>query len=139
MKDQSREVSVRPAVSPTRSSNNAAIEGAIIDCAGFDAVTFAIQVGAMAAAAPTLTPTLHHGAAANLSDAEVVPAAQLVGTIAGATFSKAAGDANKAKKIGYIGTRRYVRLTLTPAANDDPLDCSALAILGQARALPVAA
>ena len=42
-------------------------------------------------------------------------AADLLGTTAGASFTFS--DDNKIAKIGYIGSKRYVRLTVTPSNN----------------------
>ena len=50
-----------------------------------------------------------------LSDAAAVADADLIGTEAGASFLFS--DDNKVFKIGYKGTKRYVRVTITPANN----------------------
>ncbi len=42
-------------------------------------------------------------------------------------------DDNAAKKIGYIGPKRYVRPTITPSGNTGNADISIVAILGGAR------
>ena len=55
------------------------------------------------------------GDAANLSDAAAVADADLLGTEALASFQF--DDDNEVRKIGYIGNKRYCRVTITPAGN----------------------
>ena len=69
-----------------------------------------------------------------LSDAAAVPDEFLLGTEAGASFQF--DDDNEVRKIGYIGPKRYVRLTITPAANTGNADISAVAVLGCGRTAP---
>lgn len=58
----------------------------------------------------------------------------LNGTEAGASFIFS--DDEQVRKIGYIGAKRYVRLTITPVANAGNSDISATAILSHARKRP---
>ena len=46
------------------------------------------------------------------------------------------GDDDEVRKIGYIGDKRYVRLTITPAANTGNADLSAIAVLAGVRKAP---
>lgn len=87
----------------------------IIDMYGAKALLFAIATGALPDADATFTVLVEHGDVANLSDAAAVPDADLLGTEALASFTFA--DDDETRKIGYIGRKRYVRLTITPAAN----------------------
>lgn len=102
---------------------------AIIDRQGFDSVTFLIQYGDLTDADATIAITMDHGEAANLSDAVAVTAAEdLLGTLAGAGAA-AATDDNKVVKVGYRGSKRYVRLTATPTGNNAGaigISCTAL-------------
>lgn len=105
------------AVSPVTLTNaNTAQVGQIIDMADLMSLEFVIQAGALTDAGMTLTPLVEEGDASNLSDAAAVADADLLGTEAGATFTQA--DDDTVKTVGYVGTKRYVRLTLTPAGND---------------------
>jgi hypothetical protein len=88
----------------------------IVDTAGFDSTEFVILVGANTDADATFTVLVEDGDAANLSDNAAVADAYLLGTEVQASFT-AADDDNTVKKIGYIGPKRYVRVTITPAAN----------------------
>jgi hypothetical protein len=96
-------------------SNDTAIVSAIVDTQGCDSLTFLIATGTLADADATFTVLVEDDTAANMGTAAAVADANLVGTeaLAGFTF---AGD-GVARKIGYIGSKRYVRCTVTPATN----------------------
>lgn len=119
-------MAVAPAAART---DNTAIVSAIIDRKGFDAATFLIQLGALTDVNATFVVLLEDGDASNLSDAAAVADEQLVGTelLAGFTFA----EDNKVRKLGYVGDKRYLRLTITPSANDSGnIFLSVTAILG---------
>lgn len=87
----------------------------IIDTANFAATEFLILIGANTDADATFTVLVEDGDQANLSDNAAVADAYLLGTEALASFNY--GDDNETRKIGYIGPKRYVRVTITPANN----------------------
>lgn len=135
MRDLANSLAVRRAISPAAAvSDNTPVVSSIIDLAGFNSAMFAINAGSLADADATFTTLLEHGDAANLSDAAAVPDAQLTGTEAAASFTFA--EDNAVKKIGYVGPKRYLRLTITPASNASAAYFSAVAILSQARYWP---
>lgn len=132
MRDLANHLEVRRAISPAAATtDNTAFVSQIIDLAGFQSLVFAILLGALADADATFTVLVEHGDQANLSDAAAVPDAGLTGTEAAAGFNF--GDDNKVRKIGYVGGKRYVRLTVTPANNTGNVFLAALAILSDAR------
>ncbi len=133
MKDLHHNLKISSAVNPARVTDNTAQVGNIIDMQGYQSLEFALMANIPDADA-TLTPLVEHGDAANLSDAAAVADDFLLGTEADATL--AAGDDNVVKKVGYVGSKRYVRLTLTPAANTGNMDLCAMAIQGGARHNP---
>ncbi|SMH60488.1 hypothetical protein [Azospirillum agricola] len=124
---------IPPGTAPT---DNTPIVSAIVDRLGFSSVTFVILTGTLADADATFTVKLEHGDAANLSDAEEVPDALMVGTEALAGFTHA--DDGKARKLGYVGGKRYQRLTVTPAGNASAANLGAVAILGHPVNAPTA-
>lgn len=130
MRDQLNHLHPVIAIPPTAAkTDNTAIVSSIIDVAGYAALTFAFLIGTNTDTNATFAVTMDHGDAANLSDATAVDAADIVGTLALAGFTFA--DDNETRKVGYIGTKRYVRLTVTPSGNDSGnIFLSALAILG---------
>jgi hypothetical protein len=124
----------QPALNPQAISSNTAVNGATIDTAGYESLEFVLQSATLTDG--TYTPSLTAGDAANLSDGAAVAAADLLGTIAGATF--AATDDNAVKKIGYRGSKRYVRLTVTTTGVTTGGTIGAVALLGDPRNLPAA-
>lgn len=137
MRDLANSISVKRAISPAAAvTDNTPIVSQIIDHAGYQSLMFAISTGVLADADATFTALVEHGDAANLSDAAAVPNSQLTGTEAAASFTFA--HDNQTRKIGYVGSKRYVRLTITPANNTGDAFVSAVAILSDARFSPAA-
>ena len=81
--------------------------GNIIDTAGFEALEFVVQSGAITDGDYVLS--LQDGDIANLSDAAAVDDELVLGS--GSAF--AAADDDTVKRLGYIGKKRYVRLAIT--------------------------
>ena len=135
-KDLMNMVDVKRAISPVSVADNTAQVSQIIDRQGFDSLTFLIALGSIADVDATFAVTMDEGAAANLSDASAVAAADLIGTYALAGFQFDSDD--KCRKIGYKGNKRYVRLTITPSANASAALMSAVAVLGGAMIKPTA-
>lgn len=106
-------------------TDNTAYVSQIIDTNGFLASEFIGITGSLADADVTFTVLVEDGAQSNLSDAAAVADEHLLGTEAGTVTSGAAAsgaapgfaDDNKTFKIGYIGPKRYWRVTITPANN----------------------
>jgi hypothetical protein len=136
MRDLFSDLSIQRAISPVSVADNTALVSQIIDRQGFAKLLFAIATGSLADADATFTVLVQHGNEANLSDAADVPDDMLNGTEVGASFTFAADDATR--KIGYVGDRRYVRLTITPAANASAALIAAVAILSNAAQAPLA-
>lgn len=104
------------AISPTAAvTDNTPFVSQILDTDGYNSHEFIGLLGSVADADVTFTVLVEDGDAANLSDAAAVTDPNLLGTEAGAAplFS----DDNKTFKIGYQGSKRYVRVTITPANN----------------------
>lgn len=116
------------AISPVSVADNTAHVSQIIDRRGFNALEFIIAIGSVADADATFTVLVEDGDAANLSDAAAVADEQLLGTEVLAGFQYNSDDTTR--KIGYIGNKRYVRLTITPAGNASAAVMSAVAVLG---------
>lgn len=138
MRDLLSNVHIVNAIPPIAArTDNTAIVSAIIDTLGYDSATFAISIGTNTDVNATFAVTMDEGAAANLSDATAVAAADIVGTYALAGFTFA--DDTETRKIGYGGTKRYVRITITPTGNDSGnIFVAAVAILGHPSRVPTA-
>jgi len=116
MKDLHYSVKYSRALSPVAAvSNNTAYVSEILDTANFTVNVLVILTGSLADADATFTVLLEEGAASNLSDAAAVADGDMLGTEAGASFTFANDDTTK--KLGYIGSKRYIRATITPANN----------------------
>lgn len=137
MRDFANSVEVRRAISPAAAkTDNTPFVSQIIDLSGFSMLVFAILLGSLADADATFTVLVEHGDQANLSDAVAVSDTSLTGSEAAAGFDFSAD--NKVRKIGYVGSKRYVRLTVTPANNAGDVYLSAVAILSGGRYSPTA-
>jgi len=128
MRDLHNNIHPLRAISPVSVSDNTAQVSQIIDRQGFKSLEFVIATGSLADADATFTVLVEDGDAANLSDAAAVADANLLGLETTASFQF--DDDNETRKIGYIGNKRYVRLTITPANNASAALLSAVAILG---------
>ncbi len=115
-------------------SGNTPIVSHIIDRAEAQAVEIIIQTGSLSDADATFTVLVEDGNSSTLTDNATVDPTLLLGTVTGASFIFS--DDNKVAKIGYIGSKRYVRLTITPAANTGDVYLSAVAVLASLRGLP---
>jgi len=126
-------LAMRRLISPLRQTNSSsAVVSQILDRQGYDRVGIVIQTGDLTDANATFAATLEESNDSGMSGATAVGVADIVGggTVA-ANLSFAFGDDNTFKQLGYVGTKRYLRLTITPTANDaGNLDVSAFAVLG---------
>ncbi len=137
MRDLMNHIAPKRAISPAAAvADNTAFISQIIDVQGYDSLTFLILTGSLADADATFATLVEHGDAANLSDAAAVPDAELVGTEALASFTFS--DDDKVFKVGYVGGKRYVRLTVTPTNNSGNSFVSAVALLGHPHWFPTA-
>lgn len=136
MRDLANHLSVKRAISPVSISDNSPLVSQIVDLSGFDKAMFAIVTGSIADADATFTVLVQHGNDPALSDAADVPDSQLTGTEAAAGFKFDSDD--QTRKIGYVGPKRYLRLTITPANNTGAALISAVAILSGSRYTPTA-
>lgn len=134
MKDLMNSVHVKRVLSPVSVADTTAQVGQIIDRKGFESLTYVIATGSIADADATFTVLLEEGDASNLSDAAAVADADLLGTEALAAFQY--DDDNETRKLGYIGSKRYTRLTITPVNNASAALLSAVAVLGHPQTAP---
>jgi hypothetical protein len=135
MKDLHNRIKVVRSISPvTGAIDNTAQVGQIVDHQGYEAVEYLVATGTLADVDATFTALLEVGDQANLSDAVAVPTADRLGALPSFIFS----DDDKVFKVGYVGPKRYSRLTITPAANTGAWGIGAVAVLSHARHQPVA-
>lgn len=115
-KDLHNNIHVKRGLSPVAAgTDNTPYVSQIVDTAGYESVEFLILIGANTDADATFTVLFEDGDAANLSDNAAVADTFLLGTEALASFQY--DDDNEVRKIGYVGNKRYCRVTITPANN----------------------
>lgn len=135
MRDLSSEIKCSRGFSPVAAqTDNTAIVSQIIDTLNFDSLTFAWIWGSIADVDVTFTNLMEESNDSALATKNDVADADLIGTEAAGVplFS----DDNKVVKIGYKGNKRYVRCTITPAANTGNIFVACVVIQGHPRTLP---
>lgn len=114
-------------------TDDTAFVSEIVDNANFGSCEFIGIHGTNADADATYTVLVEHGDESDLSDNEAVDDAHLLGVEAmGLDFA----DDNKVFKIGYVGPKRYVRVTITPANNTGNAFIAGIWLQGHPRVLP---
>lgn len=138
MRDLMNNIHPVPLIVPIAArTDNTAIVSAVIDTAGYDSCTLVLVTGTNTDADVTFTVLVEDDDDVAMGTAAAVADAQLVGTetLAGFAF----GDDNECRKIGYIGAKRYVRMTVTPANNGaGNIFLAGVAILGHPHLAPTA-
>lgn len=141
MEDMAHNIQVKRVISPVSVSDTTAQVGQIIDHLGYESATYIIATGSIADADMTAAVLLEEGDAANLSDAAAVADADMISQTSGTAPEAAAGfkfdSDDQVRKVGYIGFKRYTRLTITPAANASAALFSAVCVLGDPNSAPV--
>lgn len=112
------------AISPVSVADNTAQVSQILDTQGLCAIALIIALGSIADADATFTVLIEEGDASDMSDAAAAPDSVLLGTEALAGFQF--DDDNALRKIGYIGSKRYLRATITPSGNASAAFISAI-------------
>lgn len=117
-------------------TDNTAQVSNIIDTAGYGSCTLVLDTGTLTDADATFAVTMEHGDDSALADTAVPAACDLIGTAALASFTFASD--NKCFKLGYMGQKRYLRMTVTPTNNTGNLFLAGVAILGMPNTAPTA-
>lgn len=135
MFDLMNRLAVKRAISPVSIADNTAAVSQILDMRGQMAACLVIATGSIADADATFAVLLEESDASDMTGATAVADADLIGTEALAGFQF--DDDNECRKLGYIGSKRYVRLTVTPSGNDSGnIFIAGVAVLGNARNQP---
>ncbi|MDL1909705.1 hypothetical protein FBQ81_03275 [Chloroflexi bacterium CFX6] len=135
MKDLHNSVKISRAISPASVADTTPQVSQILDTANYAANELAILTGSIADADATFTVLMEEGDQSNLSDAAAVADTDLLGTEAEAGFQF--DDDNETRKIGYIGSKRYIRATITPVNNASAALLAAAWVQAGARKSPV--
>jgi len=138
MRDQANMLTVRPVIAPAANTDlgTTPLVGTVIDRVGYESLTYAIATGTLSDANATYAVVLEESDVSN-DGFTAVADADLIGTEAAAGFTYA--NDGVTRRLGYIGNKRYTRLTITPTGADSgnsPI--AAVAILGNPHEAPVA-
>lgn len=109
MRDMHNNISVLHAITPQAVGTSGIAGGKLsgaLDRRGFQSVEFIYSSGASASAADTITPVVYEADTTDGSFTSVANA-DLLGTEAALTLTAA-----KTGKVGYIGSKRYLKLRL---------------------------
>jgi hypothetical protein len=141
MRDMTNNILVKRVLSPVSVADNTAAVGEIVDRLGYESLTYIIATGSLADADAAFAVLLEESDASDMTGAAAVADADMISQTAGTAPETAAGftfaDDNEVRKLGYVGNKRYTRLTITPSANASAALLSAVAVLGHPHSAPV--
>ncbi len=133
MRDLHNKIKVGVALNISAISTNTTTAGAIIDKRGYRSVEFIIMSGTLTDG--TYTPLIEESDNADLSSSNAVADADLLGTEAAAALI--ATEDNTTKKVGYIGGKRYVRMSVVSTGVTTGGTVLGVALRANAADLPV--
>jgi hypothetical protein len=135
MRDLMDRVHVAPAFEPKAAiADNTAIVSVVADLKGFGSCMLAFMTGTDADADATFTVLIEDSD--DNSTYTAVDDAYLNGLETLASYNFA--DDAETRKIGYVGIKRYVRATVTPASNTGNVFLGGVWVLGLPRRQPTA-
>lgn len=136
MKSLYHNLQTRRALSPAVAEmGNSPFVSEIIDMQGFENMLWVLAIGVLDDADATFVVLMEESDDSGMSGANDVADSDMEGSEALATFLFSGDDTTE--KLEYHGQKRYVRLTVTPSDNTDVIFLAAVAIMGNARHLPV--
>lgn len=140
MRDLHNNIDTARVLLPVTLTTTAGAAAKIVDLQGYQGVEFIINYGSVTATNATITPTVKEGDVTGTMTS--VADANLLGLEANAALGQAATrtsgvSKNVSKRIGYIGTKRYVTCSLFPTVTAASV-CAVTAIRGKAGLAPLA-
>lgn len=136
-RDLHNNVSVVQALNSALTTATTDTAGSAVDRKGFDSVELIAQTGAVTTTTASIAMRVQESDTSTASDFADAAAGSLLGTAAGFSFTAGATSiANAVRRIGYNGTKRYVRAVRTGAASATGV-VGAVAVLGLAENAPV--
>ncbi len=140
MRDMHNNVDIIASINPVAAGTTGTGQvGSVIDRRGYDSVEIALSYGAITSSTATFTPVVKEGDVTGTMTS--VANADLLGTEAGAGLAAGArvdgSTENVTKRIGYIGTKRYVSVDIVNTATA-ATPVSADIILGEPHTAKVA-
>lgn len=133
MIDLHSDINIAPVMAPVAVTDNTAQVGTVVTGTGYESLEYVIAIGALADADATFTVLLEDSAD-NITYAAVADDF-LIGTEAAASFTFA--DDSEVRRLGYVGGKKYTRMTITPANNTGSAVFGVVAIQGSPVHAPV--
>lgn len=128
-RDMHNNVDERVALNFQTIASDTTTAGVIIDTAGYESLEFVMQTGTVTAG--DVTPLLQDGDDSGLSDVAAVATDFRLGSLV------TLDAANGITRVGYVGKKRYVRLSAV-TDNSANLQVGSIAVLGKPHSAPVA-
>lgn len=129
MRDLKSNISYSETLAPA--SRTAAVNGTGVDLAGYESASVVIEAGAAGGTTPSFTFEVQDSD--DNTTFAAVPNADLQGTEPVVTAAGAP------VKVGYLGTKRYLRVAITAVSGTGPtLVCAAGVVKGNPASAPVA-
>lgn len=124
MRDLHNNIAIANALSGATIATNTTTDGAAVDCQGFDAAEIIVRSSAWTdgAYAVSLVECDTSGGAYT-----AVAAAQVLGA------GQSIGAANTVKKIGYLGSKRFIKVRITSTGTTSGSHLSAVAVTSRER------
>lgn len=140
MKDMVTAITVKRCLSSiSGAGDNVAQVGQIIDHQGYESATYIINIGVVVDADVVFTVLLEESDDSGMSGAVSVADGDMISQGAGVPETAAGfqfDDDNEVRSLGYRGTKRYTRMTITPATNTGAWPIGVVCVLGHRRAVP---
>jgi hypothetical protein len=135
MRDLLRNVVLKQVISPvTIGTSDVAHAGTILDHQGYDSVTYGILTGTLGDTNATWTVLLEEfssstgGGAASVADGDMISQTEGTAAETAAAFTFASDD--QVRILGYKGTSRWTRLTVTSSGSTAAGALAAFALFG---------
>jgi hypothetical protein len=127
----------KPAFAPVAAvTDNTVQTSTILDTYGFGSAVLAFVTGTLADADATFAVAFNESNDSGMAGSNAVAATDMTGTTALASFTF--GDDIECRKIGYIGSKRYLTATITPANNTGSLFVAGMWVQGHPVSAPTA-
>jgi hypothetical protein len=138
MRDLASSLHFVPAIAPIAArTDNTAVVSAILDTKGYGSAVLAVVTGTNTDTNATFAALLEESDDSGMSGATSVDDKDMIGTetLAGFTFA----DDVECRKLGYTGSKRYIRATITPSGNDSGnIFLAGVWVLGHPASVPTA-
>jgi hypothetical protein len=130
MRDLANNLNFKPAFLPIAAVvDNTVQTSTILDTYGYGAIALALVTGTLTDADATFAVAMNESNDSGMAGSNAVAAGDLIGTTALASFDFTAD--NVCRKIGYIGSKRYIQATITPANNTGNLFVAGMWVQGK--------